>query len=227
MTSSYLEQSNQSPKPSLYIPGTICIEGNIGSGKSTLLAGLKKLGYTVFEEPVESRWAEHLITLYSDQKRWGFTFQIEVVDWYKHIVTDLQKRASEPAVGGGVSQLKIVERSAISTYEIFCKNLREMGNISEWEMKLLGKVVDSWAWTPEHTFYVKTPYIEAYERLKIRAREGEENVPLELLRNLELRHEEYARSKHCGVVHVLDGRQSKEALVAEALAKLRKIQLDQ
>jgi len=80
MTSSYPEQSYQSPKPSLYIPGTICVEGNIGSGKSTLLAGLKRLGYIVFEEPVESRWAEHLVTLYSDQKRWGFTFQIEVVD---------------------------------------------------------------------------------------------------------------------------------------------------
>jgi len=54
MASSYPEQSYP-PKSSLCIPGTVCVEGNIGSGKSTLLAGLKKLGYIVFEEPVESR----------------------------------------------------------------------------------------------------------------------------------------------------------------------------
>ena len=42
-------------EPSLYIPGTICVEGNIGSGKSTLLYGLEKAGYNVYEEPVESR----------------------------------------------------------------------------------------------------------------------------------------------------------------------------
>jgi len=218
------QKLSPSPEPSLWIPGTICVEGNIGSGKSTLLAGLKNAGYIVYEEPVESRWAEHLVTLYSDQKRWGFTFQIEVVDWYKHLVADLQRRADEPAVGGGEIQFKIVERSPISTYEIFGKNLKKMGNITDWEMKLLRKVVESWAWIPEHTFYVKTPYSDAYQRLKIRAREGEENVPVELLRQLELRHEAFAKSKYCGTVHVLDGRLSKEALVAEAIKTIRELQ---
>jgi len=207
-----------SPEPSLCIPGTICVEGNIGSGKSTLLAGLKKAGYIVYEEPVESRWAEHLVKLYSDQKRWGFTFQIEVVDWYKHLVGDLQKTARKPAGGKNV---RIVERSPISTYEIFGKNLKKTGNMTDWEIKLLGKVVESWAWVPEHTFYIKTPYADAYDRLKIRGREGEENVPIDLLRQLELRHEAFTKSKYCGVVHVLDGRLSREDLVAEAIKKIK------
>lgn len=210
-----------SPKPSLCIPGTICVEGNIGSGKSTLLAGLKKAGYIVYEEPVESRWAEHLVRLYSDQKRWGFTFQIEVVDWYKHLVGDLQNSIGKPGGGENVIPLKIVERSPISTYEIFGKNLKNMGNMNKWEMKLLGKVVESWAWIPEHTFYIKTPYADAYERLKIRGREGEEDVPIELLRQLELRHEAFTKSKYCGMVHVLDGRLSREDLVAEAIEKIK------
>jgi len=121
----------RSPQPSLYIPGTICVEGNIGSGKSTLLAGLRNVGYCVYEEPVESHWAEHLVRLYDNPKRWGFTFQVEVVDWYKQLVTDLKKSAHEPVIGGGLSQLKIVERSPISTYEIFGTNLREMGNLTD------------------------------------------------------------------------------------------------
>ena len=129
-------------EPSLYIPGTICVEGNIGSGKSTLLYGLEKAGYNVYEEPVESRQAEHLVTFYSDQKRWGFTFQIEVLDWYKHLVLDLQKKVVEPPVRGGQGRLKIVERSPLSSMEIFGKNLQSMGNMTEWEMNLLRKVVD-------------------------------------------------------------------------------------
>lgn len=217
------ENRPASLEPSLYIPGTICVEGNIGSGKSTLLTGLQKAGYIVYEEPVESRWAEHLVTLYSDPKRWGFTFQIEVIDWYKQLVFDLQKKADEPAVGGGASQLKIVERSPISTFEIFGKNLKMMGNMTDWEMKLLGKVVKSWAWIPEHTFYVKTPYREAYKRLKIRGREGEENVPIELLRQLELRHDAFTRSRYCGAVHVLDGRLSKDDLVAAVIKKIKSL----
>jgi len=218
------EKPCYTPKPSLCIPGTICVEGNIGSGKTTLLAGLEEAGYIVYEEPVESRWAEHLVTLYSDQKRWGFTFQVEVVDWYKHLISVLQEKVVKAAVGGGVNEFKIVERSPISTYEIFGKNLKKMGNMTDWEMKLLGKVVESWAWIPEHTFYIKTPYIDAYNRLKIRGRQGEENVPMELLRQLELRHEAFTKSKYCGSVHVLDGRKSREDLVAEAKKIIQQLQ---
>jgi len=227
MSSNEIEQtSSYSAEPSLYIPGTICVEGNIGSGKSTLLSGLKKAGYTVFEEPVDSRWGQHLATLYSDQKRWGFTFQVEVVDWYKHLVGYLQETSDKPAVGGGQCQLKIVERSPASTYEIFGKNLKNMGYLNDWEMKLLGKVVQSWSWIPEHTFYLKVPYADAYRRLKTRGREGEKNVPMELLNQLELRHEEFTKSRFCGKAHVLDGRLSKEEVVAQAIEKIREIQTE-
>jgi len=223
MTSSQSDETKcYTPKPSLCIPGTICVEGNIGSGKTTLLAGLQKAGHIVYEEPMESRWAEHLVTLYSDPKRWGFTFQVEVVDWYKHLIPNLQKKLCMP--GGGENQFKIVERSPISTYEIFGKNLKKMGNMTDWEMKLLGKVVESWAWIPEHTLYIKTPYTEAYERLKSRGRQGEENVPIELLRQLELRHEAYTNSKYCGAVHELDGMKSKEDVVAEAKLIINQLQ---
>lgn len=212
-----------SPEPKLYLPGTICIEGNIGSGKSTLLAGLQEAGYWVAEEPVNEIWGEYLGTLYSDQKRWGFTFQIEVVDWYKGLVQRLQKEVVKPAVGGGPG-IKIVERSPTSTYQIFGKNLRRQGNLTPWEMKLLGKVVESWAWLPEHTFYVQTPYELAYERLRLRNRSGEEEVPIDLLQQLEIQHEEFMKSKYCGRAHYLDGRLGKKELVAQAISKIKEIQ---
>ena len=68
-----------------------------------------------------------------------------MLDWYKHLVLDLQKKVVEPPVRGGQGRLKIVERSPLSSMEIFGKNLQSMGNMTEWEMNLLRKVVDSWA----------------------------------------------------------------------------------
>jgi len=50
-------------------------------------------------------------------------------------------------------------------------------------------------------------------------------VSIELLKKLELKHEDFTKSKYCGVVHVLDGRQSKKDLVADAIVKLRQIEL--
>ena len=67
------------------VPEEICVEGNIGWGKSTLLSGLKKAGMLIFQEPVETRWREHLKTLYRNKARWGFTSQIKVLEWFTHI----------------------------------------------------------------------------------------------------------------------------------------------
>jgi len=50
---------------------------------------------------------------------------------------------------------------------------------------------------------------------------------MELLRQLELRHEAFMRSRFCGMVHVLDGRLGKEELVSQAIAKMKDIQLGQ
>jgi len=50
---------------------------------------------------------------------------------------------------------------------------------------------------------------------------------MELLRQLELRHEAFMSSRFCGTVHVLDGRLGKEELVSQAVAKIKDIQIDQ
>jgi len=50
---------------------------------------------------------------------------------------------------------------------------------------------------------------------------------MELLRQLELRHEAFMRSRFCGMVHVLDGRLGKEELVSQAIAKIKDIKLGQ
>ena len=41
------------------------------------------LMFRITQEPVETRWP--LTALYSNQKRMGFTFQTEVLEWFMHL----------------------------------------------------------------------------------------------------------------------------------------------
>ena len=113
----------------LCIPGVICVEGNIGSGKSTLLYGLQNAGLMVYQEPVGTRWKEHLSTFYENKARWGFTFQIEVLQWFIHLQSLLWiKGIGHP--GKYQTSLKLVERSPMAAYHIFAKNMWRMGNLT-------------------------------------------------------------------------------------------------
>jgi len=67
------------------VPFVVCVEGNIGSGKSTLLANLKQAGFNVISEPIDTIWGRYLPRLYEDLKRWGFCFQMEVMDWFRQL----------------------------------------------------------------------------------------------------------------------------------------------
>ena len=53
------------------------IDGNIGCGKTTQLKILENIGFNVRYEPIED-WPLDLF--YSDMERWGFLFQIVVLD---------------------------------------------------------------------------------------------------------------------------------------------------
>ena len=188
--------------------GVICIEGNIGSGKSTLLSGLQRTGMTGFPEPVESRWREYLSTFYKNKSRWGFTFQIEVLEWFTHLRTLLSRRPRcwtwKPS-----NTLVLVERSPMATYHIFAKNMRMQGHMTAWEMNLLQRLLVPCGWIPEHTLMVWTPYKEAGKRIHKRGRTAEKKIAMELLHQLELRHEAFLNSGLCGQVHILDGTLSK------------------
>merc|ERR1719499_2811754 len=90
----FLKEMNLPNKPSLF-QNVYSVEGNIGSGKSTLLKHFEKRGYTVIQEPVDNVWHDYLPIMYGDVKRWGMTFQMEVLFWYQklrdNILPDLMK----------------------------------------------------------------------------------------------------------------------------------------
>jgi deoxyadenosine/deoxycytidine kinase len=79
----------------------IVIDGNIGSGKTTQLDILTNENFQVVKEPIE-KWPLDLF--YSDPERWGFLFQLIILQTLQCLPTD---------------DMVIYERCPLSSKEIF------------------------------------------------------------------------------------------------------------
>eukprot|EP00494_Astrolonche_serrata_P006950 UN06975 len=198
-------------------PNVISVEGNIGVGKSTLLKNLEKEGYTVLQEPVNSTWFKYLPILYSDSKRWGCTFQLEVLHWFNKLRTLILPQLADE------SKPIIIERSPQSSFYIFCQNLYDSGMMSEWEVEIIKRTYDVVAWKPAQTIYLQIDPKVSCERIKERNRDGEHEIDYELIRDLHTKHELiWAQNKHEDIeVHTVDASQSKEKVAEDALNFIR------
>eukprot|EP00494_Astrolonche_serrata_P031574 UN31843 len=194
-------------------PNVVSVEGNIGVGKSTLLKNLEKEGYTVLQEPVNSTWFKYLPLLYSDPKRWGCTFQLEVLHWFNKLRTLILPQLADQ------SKPIIIERSPQSSFYIFCQNLYDSGLMSEWEVEIIKRTYDVVAWKPAQTIYLQIDPKVSCERIKERNRDGENEIDFELIRDLHNKHELiWAQNKHEDIeVHTVDASQSKEKVTEDAL----------
>jgi len=197
-------------------PRVMCIEGNIGSGKSTLLRELEKKGFCVLQEPVNKTWCKFLPLMYSDPKRWGMTFQLEVLNWFhtlgEKILPELSK--SHPRI--------IVERSPMSSFFIFCSNLYSEANMTDWEYDKIKWVFELCRWKPRKTLYLQVSPEVCCERIRQRNRSGEEDIDSKLMENLHKRHERcFSQNEDEDVeVFVLDAEQNIEKVTEEALRAL-------
>lgn len=139
----------------------IVIDGNIGSGKTTQLNLLEKAGFKVKREPIE-KWPLDLY--YSDPERWGFLFQIII----------LQTLVPE-------KETTVYERSPISSRDVFWKAMKK----TDLEDQAYRKQFDIQAWLPD--FYIlinKTPE-KCFEHLQNRKQEGDSQIPFDYLVELD------------------------------------------
>lgn len=169
----------------------ICVEGNIGSGKTTLLSNLKKLGYTVIPEPIDTIWQKFLPLFYNNKKKWAFCFQMEVLHWFyelktKNIDTFLKTPISKKNI---TENVLIIERSPLSVMQIFTKNLLKTKKISEWEFSLIKRFYNIIYWKPNHIIYLKCNTHTILQRIIKRNRKGENLINNVLLENLNENHE--------------------------------------
>lgn len=172
-------------------PRLLLVEGNIGVGKSTFLNMLSSYlkDSIVISEPCDE-WqnidGKNLLeAFYRDNKRWACTMQLYV------LLTTVRKlqRSIVPTCS-----LYIMERSLYTSKYCFAKNLSLMGNMNDLEWSLY---LDVWNWhvkqvlQPFAIIYLRAEPEICYDRMKVRARTEEGVVPLEYLRMLHERHDEW------------------------------------
>ena len=169
------------------------LESNISGGKTTLLNRLNKFldennrnDIEVILEPVEE-WEKIglLVSFYKNPGRWAYTFQN-----FAFITKYMILMKLDP------NKTYIIERSPWTDYHCFAKLCHERGDISEMEMT----IYESWFNTLikgitdkfECKFiYLKTDPTICLERSKKRNRNGEEGIPLEYLKSLDNKHDEW------------------------------------
>jgi deoxyadenosine/deoxycytidine kinase len=196
----------------------LSIEGNIGGGKSTLLETLKQKYKSVktvlfVDEPVKA-WEKikdgegntMLKKFYADQKKYAFAFQMMAYVSRLKMLRDIIKSvALEPEK----NFIIVTERSLFTDKYVFAKMLYDQGQIEDVCYQIYLTWFEEFAndFPITNTIYVKTEPQICYDRIHLRAREGEEIIPLAYLKECHKYHEEFLDEKN-GITSkkiVLDG----------------------
>lgn len=179
----------------------ISIEGNIGVGKTSMMKLLEnKIKDADFiYEPVDE-WhtiqddngKDILQTFYEDNKRWSYTFQnIAYITRMNHII-DRILNSSKKYI--------IIDRSLQADLNTFAKMLYESNCLT----KLEWNAYNRWNGFFEKFYGTEINhliiYLEcepdiAYQRMQIRGREAEKNIPFEYLKRLQQYHDKWLTNK--------------------------------
>ena len=180
----------------------ISFDGNIGSGKSTKVKDIenyyKEQGRTdiiFIQEPVDvwnSVVDEHGVTIlsnyYKNQKRFAFRLQMRAYISRLSLLRDAVKK--------GYKYI-ITERCVGTDRNVFSKMLYDKGDIEHDEYIIYKKWYDEFiSDVPIGAIvYIKASPETCFERVNIRAREGE-NIPLEYLKECDKYHDEWINSEN-------------------------------
>ena len=195
----------------------ISIEGNIGSGKSTLLQNLKTYYRThnnvVFlREPVDE-WEQikdkngqtMLQKFYADQEKYSFAFQmmayISRLKILRDTVSEYEKKLNNNTL------IIITERSLYTDKYVFAKMLYDEGKIEDVNYQIYLHWFNEFAkdFPVSDIVYVNAEPKKCHERIHIRARPGEEIIPLSYLENCHKYHTDFINNFMDNQKLVLDG----------------------
>jgi deoxyadenosine/deoxycytidine kinase len=194
------------------IPKIISIDGNIGSGKTTLLKALKEKyllnpDVIFLTEPV-SEWEKIkdsdgktiLEKFYLNQDKYAFSFQMMAYISRLAIVKN--------AVNKNPDAIFITERSLYTDKYIFAKMLYDQGKIEEINYKIYLNWFDEFAkdYPIAKIIWVNTDPEICHQRIKKRARLGEEIIPLNYLEQCDKYHIIFIKDMHVQTFK-LDGNQ--------------------
>jgi len=173
------------------------LEGNMGAGKSTFLSLIHKYikEIEVVSEPVnvwhnDDHQCSFLSQFYTDSKRWAYTMET----WT--MMTRVKEHIKEQKKD---NHLKIMERSVYSGHYCFAHNGYKQGFMiqPEWESynTWFSFLVETHCKPPLGFIYLQTDPKVCEDRINIRKRSGEDNVPLEYLTQIHNQHEKFLIKK--------------------------------
>jgi deoxyadenosine/deoxycytidine kinase len=174
----------------------IVIAGNIGSGKTTLTNMLAKhYGWKPRFEPVEVN--PYLEDYYKDIPRWSFNLEVYFL---KQRFRDLIEIAK--------SQDTIIQdRSIFEGVYIFTANNKAMGYLSDRDydtyMELFEQMMTI-AKMPDLMIYLRAQVPHLVENIQKRGRDYEQTMPLDYLKNLNERYEDFIFNKYQGKRLIID-----------------------
>jgi hypothetical protein len=154
----------------------IAIAGNIGTGKTTLTRMLsERFGWKAHFESVAEN--PYLADFYRDMNRWSFPLQIYFLN--------NRFKAHQSVTQGTDSAIQ--DRSIYEDANIFARNLYEQGQMEERDYQNyleLYKVMSGFLTPPDLVIYLRKSLPKLKERIALRGREYEKDIPDEYLSSL-------------------------------------------
>lgn len=161
----------------------IAVAGNIGAGKTELTSFLcRKYGLTPSFEPNEQN--PYLADFYKDMKTWAFRSQLFFLTHKFRLHRELERTP------GTVLQ----DRTIYEDAEIFARNLHRQRYIDkrDWQtyQDLYQTIREALA-PPDLMIYLRCPVQTLKERIRLRGREMEADIPTRYLQRLNALYEEW------------------------------------
>ena len=175
---------------------SIAIAGNMGSGKSTLVEFLSRTyGVTPFYEPNDEN--PYLADFYKNMKGWAFQSQLYFLSNKFRLHQELDRQPGVVAL----------DRTIFEDAEIFATALFQMRKVSkrDWQtyQGFYGAILDA-IQPPDLMIYLRCSMRTLRQRIRLRGRKMEQDVPLPYLKRLDRLYENWIASYAMSDVLVLD-----------------------
>ena len=175
---------------------SIAIAGNMGSGKSTLVDFLSRTyGVTPFYEPNDEN--PYLADFYKDMKRWAFQSQLYFLSNKFRLHQELDRQPGVVAL----------DRTIFEDAEIFATALHQMRKISkrDWDtyQGFYAAILDAIR-PPDLMIYLRCSMRTLRQRIRLRGRKMEQDVPLAYLKRLERLYDDWIDSYRMSDILVLE-----------------------
>jgi deoxyadenosine/deoxycytidine kinase len=184
----------------------IYLEANIGAGKSTLIKNLSENTFNTFNtkfipEPLndweklkDSNGTNILEHFYNDQTKWAFPFQMN------SFISRANKLDNIDA------EILVSERSVFTDRYCFAQNCFDTKKMNQIEWDIYSNwhswLVDKFNLKADAYIYLNTNPEKCFERIKNRNRNGESDIPLDYLKLLHKKHDDWLSNETVPILMV-------------------------